>query len=455
MRCDSIRSTGRKATARDKTRASNRPTFPKLLVVAAAILALSALFVGAQASRGDAAATVTAQLVKDINPTGGSSPSYLAVLGGSLYFQAADSIHGTELWKSDGTAAGTAMVKDINPTGDGFPYYMAAFNGSLYLRANDGVHGYELWKSDGTAAGTTMAVDINPTGGSDPGFLTVFNSDLYFGADDGSHGNELWRYGDFSPPETTITSGPSGPTSASSPAFAFSADEPGSFECSLDGGAYSACSSPKTVGPLADGAHTFRVRAIDTSGNVDASPAERAFTIDTTAPDTQIASGPSGLVKKKSASFSFSSTEASAVFECSLDGAGWTACVSPRTYTGLSDGRHTFNVRAVDQAGNVDATPSSSAFTIDTRAPQTKIIKHPKKLVRTMKAKVKAPFTFRSSETGSRFSCKLDKGKWKSCRSPKAYKVKLGKHTFQVRATDKTGNTDRSPAKWVWKVKRG
>ncbi|HEY5160639.1 MAG TPA: hypothetical protein VII83_06150, partial [Gaiellaceae bacterium] len=203
------------------------------------------------------------------------------------------------------------------------------------------------------------------------------------------------------------------------------------------------------------GAHTFRVRAIDTSGNVDASPAERVFTIDTTAPDTQITSGPSALTRKKTASFSFSSPEVSATFECRLDGAAWTACVSPKTYSGLSDGRHSFNARAKDQLGNVDATPSSRVFRIDTRAPQTRIAKHPKKIVFTKKAKAKARFTFRSSESGSRFSCKLDKGKWKSCRSPKTYKVKLGKHTFRVRATDRAGNTDRSPAKWVWKVRRG
>jgi len=112
-------------------------------------------------------------------------------------------------------------------------------------------------------------------------------------------------------------------------------------------------------------------------------------------------------------------------------------------------------VRAIDTSGNVDQSPAQRSLTVvDVKPPQTKISKHPKKIVRTKKMRVKARFTFKSSETGSRFACKLDKGKWKACKSAKSYKVKRGKHTFRVRATDKAGNVDRTPAKWVWRVKR-
>lgn len=405
-------------------------------------------------SDGTAAGTV---MVADINPgLGDGGPTYFAVIGASLYFSADDGSHGLELWKSDGSASGTVMIKDINPgAGNGNPYNLTAIGASLYFAANDGSHGFELWKSDGSAVGTAIVADINPgSGDSNPEGLIVFNSHLFFQATDGTNGYQLWRAGDFSPPETQIDSGPSGATADSTPTFGFSSDEAGTFQCSVDGGAMSTCSSPATIGPLSDGVHTFQVRAIDLSGNVDASPASRSFSVDTTAPNTRLISGPSGFVRTRRATFKFSSSETSSSFECKLDATAWAACSSPKSYTGLSDRAHTFNVRAKDQVGNVDASPAKRSFTVDTRAPQTKIAKHPKKVVLSKTVKTKASFTFTSSEKGSHFKCKLDKKKWKSCRSRTTYKVKPGKHILRVRATDRAGNTDRSPAKWVWAVKR-
>ncbi|MGD0272769.1 MAG: ELWxxDGT repeat protein [Gaiellaceae bacterium] len=400
----------------------------------------------------------TTEIVKDINPgSGDSNPGFFTTLGGDFYFIATDGSSGYELWKSNGTPGGTAMVKDINPGGDGsYPGDFTVFNGDLYFEATDGTHGVELWKSNGTGTGTVMVQDINPgSGDSVPFELTALGSDLYFRATDGSHGYELWRAGDFSPPETQIDSGPSGATGDSNPTFTFSADEASTFQCALDGAAMSACTSPKALIGLADGAHTFQVQATDLVGNIDASPAARSFTVDTTAPETQIGSGPSGFTRTKSATFTFSSPETSVVFECKLDSTAWAACSSPKSYTGLSDGAHTFNVRAKDLVGNIDASPAKRSFTVDTHAPQTKIAKHPKKVVSTEKATTKVIFTFTSSEKSSRFACKLDKKTWKSCSSRTTYKVKPGKHTLLVRATDRAGNTDRTPAKWVWKVKRG
>jgi trimeric autotransporter adhesin len=117
-------------------------------------------------------------MVKGINPgAGGSSPGALTNFNGTLYFSANDGTHGFELWKSDGTAAGTMMVKDINPgAGGSSPGALTNFNGTLYFSANDGTHGFELWKSDGTAAGTTMVKDIAPLAtSSSPQSLTALN----------------------------------------------------------------------------------------------------------------------------------------------------------------------------------------------------------------------------------------------------------------------------------------
>ena len=87
----------------------------------------------------------------------------------------------------------------------------------------------------------------------------------------------------------------------------------------------------------------------------------------------------------------------------------------------------------------------------DSTPPQTTIDKGPKKKTTKRKAK----FVFSSSEAGSTFECKLDKKPYKSCTSPQKYKrLKRGKHKFSVRATDAAGNTDATPAKYRWKVKK-
>jgi ELWxxDGT repeat protein len=137
-------------------------------------------------------------LVKDIfDGPNGSSPHNLVASSGPdgdwVYFNASDGVHGSELWRSDGTAAGTAMVIDIHPTGAGDPDGLLVIDGTLYFAADDGTNGTELWTSDGTAAGTTLVMDINPgPSGSSPHNLTVVGDMLYFAANDGTHGKELW-----------------------------------------------------------------------------------------------------------------------------------------------------------------------------------------------------------------------------------------------------------------------
>jgi large repetitive protein len=176
---------------------------------------------------------------------------------------------------------------------------------------------------------------------------------------------------------------------------------------------------------------------------------------DTTPPETTIGSGPSGTVSSTSASFTFSSSEAGSTFECSLDGASFTRCASPQSYTSLSGGSHTFQVRATDGAGNVDATPATRTWTVstapppDTTPPNTTINSGPSGTV----SSTSASFTFSSSEAGSTFECSLDSGAYAPCTSPKNYTVSRGSHTFGVRAKDGAGNVDPTPATRTWKVR--
>jgi ELWxxDGT repeat protein len=120
-------------------------------------------------------------------------PQFTAAAG-ALFFVAYDDEHGGELWRTDGTAAGTVLVTDVNPgpESSGISGLLAA-GGRLYFAADDGEHGVELWTSDGTAAGTRRLSDIaaGPSSSS-PRELAVTGGRLFFSADDGVIGREPW-----------------------------------------------------------------------------------------------------------------------------------------------------------------------------------------------------------------------------------------------------------------------
>lgn len=140
------------------------------------------------------------QLVKDIRPGSvGSGPGEFTVVDGTTYFTADDGATGRTLWTTDGTEVGTQLVADAVPlsTADEVRQ-LTEVNGRLFFTANDlnvpGDYNVELWTSDGTAGGTQRVVDLGPTQyGSSPSDLTEFGDALFFTADDGQAGRELWR----------------------------------------------------------------------------------------------------------------------------------------------------------------------------------------------------------------------------------------------------------------------
>ena len=149
---------------------------------------------------GTAAGT---SIVKDINPGAGDSgyTRLFAIFNSQLYFPADDGVHGAELWKTDGTEAGTVMVKDIYPGPDtSYPFLedssYALYEGKIYFTATDNIHGSQLWMTDGTDAGTTFLTSINALSGvSNIKSLKEYHNRIYFSADSGVNDSELWKCG--------------------------------------------------------------------------------------------------------------------------------------------------------------------------------------------------------------------------------------------------------------------
>jgi ELWxxDGT repeat protein len=176
-------------------------SIPALVIVLCVVLA-SALGRPAPASAQTAAEFA---IVKDFGDTiyqgssvstGGALSFRGAFVAGSIaYFQAYAPDTGYEIWRSDGTEAGTFLLKDICPgDGDQFPPpQFVALGATVYFAANDCVSGKELWKSDGTPGGTQRVKDINPGGNSSiPENLFVAGGKLFFTAYNGV-GTTIWK----------------------------------------------------------------------------------------------------------------------------------------------------------------------------------------------------------------------------------------------------------------------
>jgi ELWxxDGT repeat protein len=149
--------------------------------------------------------TTAVQLTTILAPSGGSSPAHLTAYGDALYFAAYDGVNGNELWRYVPSTNTAELVADIRPGGQyasGNPGEMVVYDGKLYFAADDGVHGSELWAWDGTTA--VMVAEINPTPDpgngdtylmdSNPHLFIVYEEKIYFIANDGAHGNEVWSW---------------------------------------------------------------------------------------------------------------------------------------------------------------------------------------------------------------------------------------------------------------------
>jgi hypothetical protein len=267
-------------------------------------------------------------------------------------------------------------------------------------------------------------------------------------------------------------------TTSTSIAFTFSGTDMGigldHFECSIDGASFTLCNSPVQFQNLSDGTHTLEVRAEDKVGNEGPTPTAFIWTINTTPPNTTINSvtdGNNNIVANNSntrsnnVTITFAATDVIANvdhFECSIDDLEFVTCTSPFTFPNLlSDGSHTFSVRAEDNSGHEDASPALYSWTVDSRAPTTAIITATDGNRNTISSGGGTPstsmkFTFSGTDTGvgvDHFECSIDGATFEACTSPAQFdNLGSGVHTLDIRAVDSVGNLGVSPAPFRWNV---
>lgn len=135
-------------------------------------------------------------MVKEIGPgASGNQMGNPVTFGSQIIFTANDSVHGKELWISNGTSSGTNLITDINPGLEfGAGLWLMKAGNKVFFEGNDNIHGSELWVTDGTATGTRMVKDIIP------GSISGYRTDLRVYTDLGgtllfspTMGDELWK----------------------------------------------------------------------------------------------------------------------------------------------------------------------------------------------------------------------------------------------------------------------
>ncbi|WP_301340574.1 MULTISPECIES: Ig-like domain-containing protein [Myxococcus] len=275
-------------------------------------------------------------------------------------------------------------------------------------------------------------------------------------------------------PPATIRLGPPDPSNQATAGFDFdsTAADVVRFECQLaevpatgssTTGTWATCPASKLYSNLTHGSrYTLLVRAVDRADN-RGTDVPHSWTVDLVAPDTEFTAA-LPEVTSQNVPFAFGSDDTDVVrFECSLDSAPFATCTSPFTpVTPPTDGTHALQVRAVDEAGNVDPTPVMHMWVVDTAAPDTAISLTSPVPPRNPNNSRSAAFGFTSSAPDVvRFECRLDTtepesttGTWQTCPSAHVINDLVNGTTYRlhVRAVDRAGNSDASPASHLWRV---
>lgn len=284
------------------------------------------------------------------------------------------------------------------------------------------------------ATGSTMRLGRAASGSSRAMRGWLDDVALYGAALDAATVARHFALGTGPAPATRFSAGPAGLTSSRSATLAFSTSgDQITYECRIDTPAWGPCRSPLSFKGIGEGAHTFAVRARDRYGRGDAAPAAYAWTVDSVAPGTvALAILPSALTPTASVSFS---SEPGARFEC-LGAPGWAPCASP--LTAPPGGR--VSVRAVDAAGNADATPATLTVPAAPAAAQP------------VSALIgpNAAFGFWADGTAAGPDCSLDGAQWTPCGATLTTGPLLpGAHALSVRAPTAGGGAQTVTTTWT------
>ena len=159
-----------------------------------------------------------------------------------------------------------------------------------------------------------------------------------------------------------------------------------------------------------------------------------------------IISGPAQYTNETTASFSFSDVDPLATFQCELDGGSFAPCASAVTYSSLSEGSHTFGVKAVD--GPNESAVTSYTWTLDTTPPPPPVITGPANPSNSSSA----TFGFTDVDPTVSFHCNLDAHGFPTCSNPQTYiGLADGAHVLNARAVDAAGN-ESTVSSYTWAI---
>lgn len=176
-----------------------------------------------------------------------------------------------------------------------------------------------------------------------------------------------------------------------------------------------------------------------------------ASSVDKTPPDLFINRAPPVITASSNVTFEFASADASAIFECSLNGAPYDWCMSPKSYSGLANGDYTVSVRAVDAAGNYSEVDTHN-FKVDSLALTVNISTSIPAF--TNAATFSIVFALHNPAVAATFECKIDFFDWAACASPLTLNnLAEGEHLVQIRARD-GGGVLSSPSNLSWRIDR-
>ncbi len=232
-------------------------------------------------------------------------------------------------------------------------------------------------------------------------------------------------------PTLTITSAPTGSTTATTASIGFTTSGTGvTVTCALDAGAAVSCASPAGYTGLALGAHTVTIVAANGGGTATATA---AWTVVPAPPGITLTGAPSGTVTSPDATLTWTTTGAVATTTCSLDGGVFAPCSSPASFTGLGTGPHSVVVRVANAGGTTDAT---ATWTITVGAPTVAISSAPPATTTATTATI----AWVTTGTVTSTTCSLDGGTFAACTSPAVLTgLALGAHTYAIKVANAGG----------------